>query len=226
MTRKQACIGALVIGQAPRPDLVRPLQANYPEAEIITAGALDGLSAVDIPAHQGDYPLSTRLRSGKQVMVEESFLIGRLQHTIKRLEQQEPNVMILLCAGTFAALTSNRPLLKPFDIGKDRFSQAAWERIGFITPIAEQIPPITARWANAGFHPTVWSDSLAHQNQAFYDKINQHIQTHQLQALALDYVGHPVTQVNQLRQASPIPVVDLGQEAINALSPYLFPATR
>ena len=42
MNNKQ--IGALLIGQSPRPDLVKPLAALLPDWEIIQAGALDGLA--------------------------------------------------------------------------------------------------------------------------------------------------------------------------------------
>ena len=55
-------IGALVIGQTPRPDLVDPLQALLPEVVIEVVGALDGLSATELPdASHAPYPLSTMM---------------------------------------------------------------------------------------------------------------------------------------------------------------------
>ena len=47
-------IGALVIGQSPRPDLVAPLVQLLPDCEIRQAGALDGLTPEDLPGTTGD----------------------------------------------------------------------------------------------------------------------------------------------------------------------------
>ena len=79
MTEK--VIGALTIGQSPRPDLVGPLNDRLPEGcQIIQAGALDGLTAASLPPiDDTTYPLTTRMRDGSLVMVEESFLATRLR---------------------------------------------------------------------------------------------------------------------------------------------------
>lgn len=217
MMNKQKRIGALVIGQSPRSDLVDPLQRLLSECEIVQAGALDSISAENIPPHNTTYPLMTRMRSGETVIVEESFLIKRLQAAVERLESAEVAAIILLCAGTFAAVKSHVPLIKPFEVGLAQFHQLELEALGFITPVAAQIEPIRVRWAAAGFQPTVWTDSLAKQDALFQTQLHKQIETHQLQAIVLDYVGYPAAQVAQLQQLSPIPVFDLGQLAMQTL---------
>lgn len=220
-TKNSHTIGALVIGQAPRPDLVDPLQAMFPHADIIQVGALDQLTAVDLPPHNATYPLITRMRTGETVMVEERFLLSKLQHGIHQLETAEPDSILLLCAGTFSSLHSTRPLIKPFTVGQATCQAEGWESLGFITPVAEQIEPIRERWQTAGFRPTVWAASLAQQDGAFTADLLTKIETDQLQAIVLDYVGHPREQVAQLQAHSPIPVLDLGHLAMKTVATYL-----
>lgn len=214
-------VGALVIGQAPRPDLVDPLQALLPDWEIVQAGALDDISAENLPPTNAVYPLMTRMRTGETVIVEEAFLEKRLQSAVAHLESANVAAAILLCAGTFAAVQSNVPLIKPFDVGRAVFQQRQFERLGFITPVAGQVEPIRARWSAAGFRPKVWTAPLDQQDSAFTAQLQAHIASDNLSAIVLDYVGHPTQHVQQLQRHSPVPVFDLGVLAMHALKTAL-----
>ncbi|NIR94761.1 MAG: AroM family protein, partial [Gammaproteobacteria bacterium] len=70
------------------------------------------------PVTKMNYPLSTRLRDGSLVLVEESFLTPRLQHTLDALETNGVTATLLLCAGTFSSLQGTRLLYKPFTVGR------------------------------------------------------------------------------------------------------------
>ncbi|MCP5094481.1 MAG: AroM family protein [Chloroflexi bacterium] len=212
-------IGALTIGQAPRPDLVSPLEKMLPNNyEIIQSGALDNLGATDLPAvNKSTYPLSTQLRDGTLVMIEEAFLVARLQQALDRLEAQDVTATILLCAGTFKRLQGIRPLFKPFTAGLNILNVLGMRRIGLITPIKEQEKPIQKRWQTAGFDAFVWTAVLTQQNQTFNDHLNQQIKTHNLDCILLDYVGHPAGVVEALQETAVIPIIDLGQLAMAAL---------
>ena len=214
-------VGVLVIGQTPRHDLVNPLQETIPNARLVIEGALDGLQSDDLPAHQSTYPLMTRMRSGDVVIVEESFLEGRLQAAVQRLEVAGVEAIILLCAGTFETVRSKLPLIKPFDVGRELFAQHRYSSLGFITPVADQIKPIQSRWVNGGVRPAVWCASLDKLDQAFQKELQLYIEKEALEAVVLDYVGHPREQVDQLRKLSPIPVFDLGQLAIEMVVAYI-----
>ena len=216
-------IGALTIGQAPRPDLVSPLNNSLPNGyEIIQAGALDGLTATELPTvDKNTYPLSTRLRDGTLVMIEEAFLATRLQQTLNQLENEGVFATILLCAGTFASLQGTRPLFKPFTVGKNILNSLGMRRLGLITPIKAQEAPIQHRWQTAGFDAFVWTAVLTQQDQSFYDELNQQIEANNLDCILLDYVGHPVEVVKALQETAVIPIIDLGQLTIAALTSSL-----
>ena len=211
-------IGVLVIGQTPRPDLVAPVKTLLPQCEIVQAGALDALEIEDLPPIAGDYPLVTRMRSGTIVMVEERFLIPRLQIAVERLARQGVVATILLCAGTFADVQSVIPLIKPFDVGQQTLKQLSISSVGFIAPVVAQERPIRERWERVGIRPNVWTATLDNQDAAFQTQLRQQIAQFDLDAIVLDYVGHPVEQVERLQSAASIPVLDLGQLALKQLA--------
>ncbi|MCP4359875.1 MAG: AroM family protein [Chloroflexi bacterium] len=216
-------IGALTIGQSPRPDLVSPLINLLPEnCQIIQAGALDGLTKAALPPiHSGTYPLTTRMQDNSLVMIEEAFLASKLQQALDQLEKQGVVSTILLCAGTFADLQGMCPLFKPFAIGRGILNSLDLNKIGLISPIKEQEAPIRQRWQAADFQPTVWTADLAQQDKQFSQQLNEQIEANHLECIVLDYVGHPVSQVAKLRETAVIPLLDLGQLAIAALSATL-----
>lgn len=221
MTHKK--IGVLTIGQSPRPDLVSPLMQQLPEnCNIIQRGALDGLTSASLPAiHDATYPLTTRMRDGSLVMIEEAFLATRLQQALNELEATGVMATILLCAGTFAGLKGVCPLFKPFVVGRSVLNSLGLKRIGLIAPIKEQEIPIRQRWQAAGFQPTVWTADLAQQDKTFTQQLHEQIEANQLQCIVLDYVGHPASQVADLRKKIVIPLIDLGELVIATLSGVL-----
>jgi hypothetical protein len=180
------------------------------------------MSPAEIPAAtEGSYPLTTRLRDGSSVTVEEAYLAPRLQEALAHLEEQEAVATLLLCAGTFAHLRGTRPLFKPFAVGCDLLRQLGLRSIGLIAPYSDQEDPIRRRWKAAGFEPIVWTADLALQDDHFYRRLNENVQANALECLVLDYVGHPGGQVNRLQEGTQLPVLDLGESAMTALASAL-----
>ena len=204
-------IGALVIGQSPRPDLVAPLVQLLPACEILQAGALDSLTLEDLPdTTDATYPLVTRMSNGTLVMVNEGYITPKLQESLNWLETEGVTATILLCAGTFANLQGNQPLFKPFNIGCGVFAALHMKSIGLIAPIEEQEAPIQQRWESIGSKATVWTADLGNQDQEFCQQLAKNIQANGLDCIVLDYVGHPIEQVTKLQKSIEIPVIDLG----------------
>ena len=212
-------VGALIIGQSPRPDLVDPLRALLPAVDIVEAGALDGLSVTELPDPAGaSYPLTTRMRDGTLVTVPESYLIPRLQLKIEALAADGIQKMILLCAGTFGRLHSQHTLIKPFRTTLAVAQSLGLARLGLIVPIPGQAQPVEARWQQAGFTTSVWTADLWQQDEQFDELCRQQIAANGLEAIVLDYVGYPAGAVAKLRQTATIPVLDLGDIAIRTLA--------
>jgi protein AroM len=212
-------IGLLVIGQSPRPDLTGPVRAALPHATLLEAGALDGLTAQDLPTAQGAaYPLSTRLADGTPVIVPEAFLLPRLQQALERLEAQGCQASLLLCAGTFASLHGTRPLFKPFDLAVSTLRSLGLTSLALFAPFAQQQPAILARWQAVGFHAAAWTPPLPTDPSwpAWLDAHRADLLDHQ--AIVLDYVGHSPVVRQALQSALPRPVLDIGHLAVAQLA--------
>jgi len=216
MSRKR--IGALTIGQSPRGDLVRPLEIMLPGCDVIQAGALDGLVIEGLPVvSTTGYPLETKMRDGTDVIVEEGFILPRLQSALDRLDAEGVAATLLMCAGTFSGLHSGNPLFVPFAIGCNQLRVLNFIRIGVVTPFADQEMPTRMRWEAMGFRPNVWTADLGSQDLDFYRSFKHKIKQSDLTCLVLDYFGHPPDQVDKLQENLDIPVIDLGRLAVVTL---------
>jgi len=211
-------IGALVIGQSPRPDLVAPLLQLLPDCEILQAGALDDLTLDDLPdTTDAIYPLITRMSNGTRAMVTESYVTPKLQEALNRLEANGVAATILLCAGTFTHLNSNLPLFKPFKIGSGILASLNMKSIGLIVPVQEQEIPIQQRWESKGWKTAVWTADLENQDSVFRQQLTDNIRVNKMDCIVLDYVGHPVEQVEKIQKSIEIPVIDLGYLTMHTL---------
>jgi protein AroM len=138
-------IGLLTIGQSPRDDVVPEIQSLLPqEVEILQAGALDGLTPNEIAVHRptsADKTLVTRLKSGREVVVDKDFIHRRLAELIHSLEQ-EVELIGLLCSGSFSGLSARVPLLLPHRL-LDGFLTAILlpGPLGVLVPAPEQVTP-------------------------------------------------------------------------------------
>lgn len=220
---KTRLLGALEIGQTPRPDLASPLRTLLPpDVGLLEMGALDKLTLDELPdASAAKYPLGTRLRDGTAVTISESFLLPLLQAKLDELEAQGVVATILLCAGSFVDLRGKRPLFKPFDIALATLHSLAFKDLAVITPFGGQVPPIRQRWQAAGFKPNVFAFSLndlddPETEEALFEELVDH--SGKLpDCLLLDYVGHSAADREELQELLPIPVIDLGYLAIRAI---------
>lgn len=210
-------IGALIIGQSPRPELVEPLRSRLPGAEIVEMGALDRLEKHAIPRKEAYcYPLSTRLRDGSEVILEEKDLTVHLQKSLEELEAKGVTATVLLCAASFAELRSTRPLIKPFATTKSFLKAVGIHHLLVICPFEEQCPASEEKWRAAGFNTQVQLDpggsGLAAQVTAVLERQPQ------MQAVVFDYVGYPGNRVLDLQSICSLPVIDLGQLSVSLVA--------
>jgi protein AroM len=213
-------IAAVTIGQRPRPDLLAPLLARLPaDVEVVEEGALDGLTAaqlapraaLDASASDDAYPLTTRLRDGTAVTMDEAALAPLVQAAVARAGRAGADVTLLLCAGGFLDVVADGPLVRPFDAAVERLRSLGARRIAVVVPFEAQATPVTRKWEDAGFEPLVIVGQLPTLEPPG-DGVD---------AIVLDYVGHPADDVTALRARTQLPVVDLGECGAEAVERYL-----
>lgn len=150
-------VAAVTIGQAPRPDVVPEMAAFLPRVRWIEAGALDDVGEADIrllAPGSGDFPLVTRLASGRTVVLGEHALVPRLQAAVARVER-EADLVIVLCSGIFP-LRCRVPIVYPGAVlEKVAGKLYRGARILVLTPDEGQVAAQQVRWRDRGVEATV-----------------------------------------------------------------------
>jgi protein AroM len=199
-------IAVVTIGQAPRPDLLEPLLAHLGRDDIGEFGALDELGADSIPrttaASERAYPLTTRLRDGAAVTIDETDLAPLVQGAIDRAEDAGAVVTLLLCAGGFLETTARGILVRPFDAAVARLRRLRARRPAVVVPYGAQAEPSRRKWSAAGFDVAVLVGEPGTIDTTFAAGTD---------AIVLDYVGYPSRAIDALRARTAIPVLDLGE---------------
>ncbi len=136
-------VAFLTTGQAPRSDVVPEMVAEIGvPIEVVEAGMLDHLPADEIQALRpgpGDPVIVSRLRDGTEVLMDQRKVAAGLQPLVE--EHAGADVSVLLCTGSFPALTSASALLKagPVVDGRVAELERSGQRIGVMVPGAAQI---------------------------------------------------------------------------------------
>ncbi len=148
-------IGTVTIGQSPRVDVIPEIASLIGEdVEIREAGALDGLTRKEIDAMapvRGDYVLVTRLADGSSVQVAERFITPRITEKIQGHFQNGIPLVLLLCTGEFPGFDTAGLLIRPQKVLYNAVAAVAeGQRLGILTPSAEQVEQSEHRWSTIG----------------------------------------------------------------------------
>jgi protein AroM len=191
-------VAALEIGQSPRPDLVADVQAVLPDGvELREVGALDGIDPETIPpiGPGAANPLSTRLATGRRVLVDETWIAPRLQAAVRRAEADGADALLLLCAGGFDDLTSDRPLVRPVESVARALRQRGIRRILVVVPSPGQVRASTSKWRALDFEPDVLATLLP-------EGVDEVVAAAaDVRAVVLDFVGHAGPVVDRVEEA-------------------------
>jgi len=143
-------VAFLTIGQSPREDVFSEIIPKLsPTCQIIQAGALDDLSPEEIDRlkpQEGHLPLITRLRNGQAVIVSREKILPLLQAKINRLEQEEIEIIAVLCTEDFADLHSKKKLLLPFPLLKGEIVKFSPSGLMVFIPLEEQRKLAEPKW--------------------------------------------------------------------------------
>ncbi|WP_179031993.1 AroM family protein [Paenibacillus kribbensis] len=206
-------LGMITIGQAPRSD-VAPIveRALEGRAELVQAGALDGLSSDYIQQHlspsPGEYVLTSRLTTGESVVISREKIQPLLQDKITRMEEQGIRTILLLCTGVFPGLhTRTAFLIEPDHVLPPVLkAMSSGRRLGLIGPLEEQKDNLKLKFTPYGLNPkfaaaSPYSGSAEEFRQAagqFKD---------QADLIVLDCMGYTETHRELVARYAGVPVV-------------------
>ena len=139
------------IGQSPRDDVVPELLDEAgTDIEVREFGVLDGLSDAQIDAmapRDNGYRLVTRLPSGREVFLPRGWVAERLQENLDRVDEQDFDLVVLLCTGSFPELHCRTLIVEAGRVVDAMVSALAEgrRRVGVLVPNESQ----TEHWRKA-----------------------------------------------------------------------------
>lgn len=155
----------ITIGQAPRKDISKTYDKYFEGMDNVRQiGVLDGLThdeAVSIVGAQpGEHVLTSRLLSGKSIVMSQEKVEKRLQSIIDKLEESNVDVISILCTGSFENLHTRKAQLIEAEKITIPYSKIKFEgrKIGIMVPLKSQISDSKAKW-NLGERCTMVSAS-------------------------------------------------------------------
>ena len=150
-------IAAVTLGQTPRDDILGEMRALVPHAEWIQSGALDDINdceLVRLSPSVGEFPLVTRMRGGRPIVVGERAIRPLVQRAVDRIASDADFVIVL--SSTPLVFDSPVPVLFPDRVLSGVVASLdSGARIVVVTPAKDQIAPQEMRWRKLGFSPVV-----------------------------------------------------------------------
>jgi protein AroM len=204
-------IGLITIGQSPREDLLEEIREGVGEkAELLEAGALDGLDREEIDAlrpAEGEHHLITRLRDGSSTIVGKERIIPKIQAKIQELEEKGVDITVLLCTGEFPEFKTRKPLLQPDKILKHVITAVAeGKKLGVIVPIPEQLPYAEKKWAPTGCRVYAVSASPYHEKESV-EEAARSIKLRNVDLVLLDCMGFGAGLKKRVAEITGRPVI-------------------
>jgi protein AroM len=205
-------IGAITAGQSPRIDIIPDIKAILgKDANIVERGALDGLSRETIESFKSeanDFILTSRLNDGTSVKFPESKIIPLIQRKIDELEQENVDLIMLLCTGEFPEFRSSKILLRP-GIILTNFVKSVLSRgkLAYIVPLQEQVSSSKNKWTfegveSIGFHVSPYSGA-----KVDFLECSKRVKAVNPDLVILDCMGFNLEMKNFFNKATGKPVV-------------------
>lgn len=201
-------IGAVTIGQSPRPDILSVVGEILGGVEIVQAGALDGLDDREIRAlapGPGDYVLVSRLRDGGEVVLGRERIFGHVQHTLDGLASRA-DLVLFLCTGEFPGLRCERLLIEPA-MALRGFVQAAagGRRLGIMVPHPDQAAAARARWEEIGSFALI--EAASPYSPADFEGAARSLRDGGAEVVVMDCMGYSIAQKRTVAKASSLPTI-------------------
>ncbi|HEY0876678.1 MAG TPA: AroM family protein [Vicinamibacterales bacterium] len=219
-------VAAVTLGQSPRADILDEMRALVPDVNWIEQGALDGLEEPELARlvpQLGEFPLVTRVRAGRPIVVGDVAIRPLLQRAIDRVAA-DADLAVVLCS-TPVSLQTRLPLLYP-----DRLlsatvaSLASSNLVAVVTPRADQVRTQRDRWQRLGLRSVVLHASPF--GDVDYESIGWRARKAGASLIVLDCFSYSGEVKARLEEASGLPTI-LARSIVASIAGELArPATR
>jgi protein AroM len=202
-----AIAAAITLGQSPRDDILGEIRALVPQVEWIERGALDATDEsklAELAPQNGDFPIITRLRTGRTVLVGEAVIAPLVQKAADEAGR-DAAILVVLCSGPLS-IRASIPVLVP-----ERILAATVQAVrpdapvAIVTPVVEQITAQEARWRSFGIEPVVLPASP--YAPADFTKVGVSARERGAGLIVLDCLGYSLNMKEAVARASGLPVI-------------------
>ncbi|QQO08905.1 AroM family protein [Breznakiella homolactica] len=212
MEHKKIRIGAVTIGQSPRTDVAPEFESALGmDAELIQAGALDGLSLEEVrklAPNPGDYILVTRMRDGTEVKIAEHHILDRMKAAIRQFENDGLDLIVLFCTGQFPEIDSRSLILKPDVLMVQTVPGILKKgRLGAVVPSPDQIPAMTKKWEQTGLEVVTAAASPYSGKEEDFRAAGRSLAEQKADLIVLDCIGYNSAMKKIIKEESGKPVI-------------------
>jgi len=150
-----ANIGILVIGQSPRPPLLREFRRVVPDnVQILLRGVLDGMTREELARHaphSAEDTLFTVLPDGTDIKVSHATVGQRARIKLEEMRREGCRLTMFCCTGEFEGLGDLAVLFPSRIHTQVAQAVAKGRRLGVFVPLPEQEGVALSRWRACGF---------------------------------------------------------------------------
>jgi protein AroM len=205
-------IGLLTIGQASRDDLFQEIKKLInPTIKTIEAGVLDAFSEKEIAEltpSAGDFPLITKIKKNKSVVVSKKKISSLLGKKIDHLHEKGAQLVIILCTTPFDNLPAKTLVLKTGNLLNSLIRVLSHNgKLGVLIPLKEQIEPSKLRWKNLGIDVTVEYASPYGDLSALKDAASRLSCIEEVKLILMDCLGYSAKMKEMISPFFKAPII-------------------
>jgi len=205
-------IGIITMGQSPRDDVV-PEMIRFIEngVDVIEVGALDGLTLDEARAYAPGKDmthLASRMQDGTEVILAKEKLLPRIEDAVKKLNQEQTFLILLMCVGRFPAFASECLIVEPQRV-VDRCVQSLigkQHHLGILIPVAQQ-----EQWVRETFSPVTPQITVAtaspYANPQHLVSAADRFKTAKCDLIVMYCMGFNRTLTKMIRETTGAPVI-------------------
>lgn len=155
MQRATTTLGAISVGTSERDSLVAGLQSFLPPGvEIVTYGALDGMTDAEIAAlapAPGARGIVSAGPGGREVLLDHDKITPLVQRLVARAEADGVAATVVMCGAGWKMIARTKPLVDPGAVFPAVITALAGpQKLGVIKPSPTQIAGETAKYEALG----------------------------------------------------------------------------
>lgn len=205
-------LGVVLIGQSPEADCEPALRQVLGEnVEIVTRGALDGMSRAEIdklkPA-DGKDALFTRLPDGAAVTISKRAVTQGAQGQLERFVREGVDATLMFCTGAFKGLKSAGLVIFPSAVlSAVTAALLPAGRLGVLVPLPEQVASAITQWSRPDVE--VFAEALTPDDPdaKAVDIAAARLAARKPHLVVMDCMGYSIADKERVRRIAGAPTV-------------------